>query len=140
MIASQSKRFQTCRGVSKVKNVVRLLTLAIVMAGCAPGTTFPLLIPTPVPPDEDCSSFRERSVEVSQMDELFMSRNEDKILFDENGAREHGFPEKSIVLARELAALSEAWLNTRAGDDLPTITAHVQWFFDCATENQRNSE
>ena len=69
------------------------------------------------------------------MDELFMSGTETEILFDEDGAREHGFSEKSIVLAREMAALSEAWLNTRAGDDPPEITAHVQWFYDCATEN-----
>ena len=40
-----------------MKNLVRLLALAILMAGCAPGTTFPLLIPTPLPPDEDCSNF-----------------------------------------------------------------------------------
>ena len=74
------------------------------------------------------------------MDELFMSGNETEIRFDEDGAREHGFSEKSIALAREMAALSEAWLNTRPGVDPPVVTAHVQWFYDCATENQRKNE
>lgn len=49
-------------------------------------------------------------------------------------AREHGFSEKSITLARELATLSDAWLHTRPGDDPPEVTAHVQWLYDCATE------
>ena len=123
-----------------MKNLVRLLALAILMAGCAPGTTFPLLIPTPLPPDEDCSNFPERGVDVSQMDELFMSIVDDRVTFDEDGAREHGFSEKSIALAREMAALSDAWLHTRSGDDAPVVTAHVQWLFDCASENQRKNE
>ena len=123
-----------------MKNLMRLLALVFLMAGCAPGTTFPLIIPTPLPPDEDCSDYAERAVDVSQMDALFMSKVDNRITFDEDGARVFGFSEKSIALEREMAALAEAWLNTRAGDDPPVVTAHVQWFFDCATENQRKKE
>ena len=125
---------------SQMKYPVGLLVLALLMSACSPGATFPRLIPTPLPPDEDCSNYLERAVDLSQMDELFMSGTDTEILFDEDGAREHGFSEKSIALAREMAALSEEWLNTRPGDDAPVVTAHVQWFYDCATENQRNSE
>ena len=123
-----------------MKHLVGLLVFSFLMSACSPGTTFPRLIPTPLPPDEDCSNYAERAADVSQMDELFMSGTDTEILFDEDGAREHGFSEKSIALAQEMAALSEAWLNTRPGDDAPVVTAHVQWFYDCATENQRKSE
>ncbi len=123
------------REAKTVKPLIRLLTLAILMLGCAPGTTFPMLIPTPLPPDEDCSNFSERALDLSQMDNLFMSGSGNKIIFDEDGAREHGFSEKSIALAREAAALSEAWLNVRPGDDPPVVTPHVQWLYDCATEH-----
>lgn len=118
-----------------VKTLIRLLTFAILLSGCAPGTTFPMLIPTPLPPDEDCSNFSERALDLSRMDDLFMSISGNKIIFDEDGAREHGFSEKSISLAREAAALSEAWLNVRSGDDPPVVTPHVLWLYDCATEH-----
>ena len=123
-----------------MKVLVRLLTLAILMAGCTPSTTFPLLIPTPMPPDEDCINFKERSLDLSKMDGLFMSGTEDKIIFDEDGAREYGFSEKSIILARESAAYSEAWLNTRPGDEAPVVPPHVQWFWDCASGHQKKKE
>ncbi|MDE0181037.1 MAG: hypothetical protein OXL39_06810 [Caldilineaceae bacterium] len=87
-----------------MKHSADILDVAILTSACSPGTTFPLLIPTPVPPDEDCSNYAERAVDLSQMDELFMSVTDTEIRFDENGAREHGFSEKSIALAREMAA------------------------------------
>ena len=77
-----------------MKHLVGLLVFALLMSACSPGTTFPLLIPTPLPPDEDCSNYAERAVDLSQMDELFMSGTDTEILFDEDGAREHGFSEK----------------------------------------------
>lgn len=117
-----------------MRRLIGLLALAALMSACAPGTTFPLLIPTPVPPDEDCTNFNDRNRDVLQMDELFMSIVDDRVTFDEEAAREHGFSEKSITLARELATLSDAWLHTRPGDDPPEVTAHVQWLYDCATE------
>ena len=74
------------------------------------------------------------------MDSLFMSKVNDRIVFDEAAARADGYSEESIALARESAALSEAWLHTRPGDDPPAITPHVQWFFDCATEYHKKKE
>ena len=120
-----------------MKPLIRLLTLAILMSGCAPGTTFPMLIPTPLPPDEDCSNFSARTLDLSQMEDLFMSISGDKIIFDEDGARGHGFSEKSIVFAREVASFSEDLLNVRPGDDPPVLPPHVQWLYDCVTEHQQ---
>ena len=39
-----------------MKHPVGILVFALLMSACTPGTTFPRFIPTPVPPDEDCSS------------------------------------------------------------------------------------
>lgn len=68
------------------------------------GHDLPIARPYTLAPDEDCSNYAERAVDLSQMDELFMSVTDTEIRFDENGAREHGFSEKSIALAREMAA------------------------------------
>jgi len=66
------------------------------------------------------------------MDTDFMSLVDGHVVFDEEGARAEGYSEKSVILAREMAAMSDAWLQTRPGDDLPVIPPHVKWFFDCA--------
>ena len=104
--------------------------LIVLMAGCASGSVFPLLIPPSLPPDEDCSNFQQRVNDLKHMSDLYVTKVGDKYIFDEEAARTHGFPEKSIVLTREMTM----WKEWSLRDDYPTLTPHVQWLKNCATQ------
>lgn len=116
------------------RQVFGLLVSVILLAGCVLDVEKFRWIPTPIPPDEDCNSFKDRARDIAQMDTDFMSIVDGRIVFDEDAARADGYSEKSVILAREMAALSDAWLQTRPGDDPPVIPPHVKWFYDCAGE------
>ena len=46
-----------------MKHPVGVPVFALPMSARSPGTTFPLLVPTPLTADEDCNNYAERALD-----------------------------------------------------------------------------
>lgn len=80
----------------------------------------------------DCSTFSTRSVDLIRMDSHFSGTSR-SVVFNPDSARNAGFSEESILLAIDMASYSDAISKLNDGDDQPTKTSLVDWFFSCAS-------
>ena len=130
----------------------RSVFLAIIFSIVISGHTLAITMPPQQEPPfsaarASCSDFLAMTQNLIKMEDLFSGGNGELLEFDRSKARGLGFPESSILLAKELTEYINAWQQAPAATDMLGVTGsapekpeRVSAFFHCATQYNKNEK
>ena len=130
------------------RSIFLAIVFSIVMSGRTLAITMP---PQQEPPFStaraSCIDFLAMTQNLIKMEDLFSGGNGELLEFDRSKARGLGFPESSILLAKELTEYINAWQQGPAATDMLGVTGsapekppRVSAFFHCATQYNKNEK
>lgn len=82
---------------------------------------------------DNCDAFSNMAVTTMSKMNSHYSGTSKSVSFDAGSARNAGFSEDEITLASKLAEYSDAIARLNKDDEVPSKSAEVSWFFNCAS-------
>ena len=130
------------------RSIFLAIVFSIVMSGRTLAITMPPQQEPPFSTDRaSCIDFLAMTQNLIKMEDLFSGGNGELLEFDRSKARGLGFPESSILLAKELTEYINAWQQAPAATDMLGVTGsapekppRVSAFFHCATQYNKNEK